>query len=137
MASEKSYSTEQRLNVMAGGGYDPVAGPPTLETWHSLGSPGITNFASDHARYRLSVEGYLLIDILGHATGATSIVSGSYANTMPAPYRPALLRVFPVSAPDAVQFYRVTVDTAGVVTLRIGALATGNVVGGTAFLPLD
>lgn len=137
MTSEKTYDVEQRLIAHVGGGYDPVAGPPTLEDWHSLGSPGITNFASDHARYRLSTEGYLLIDILGHATGATTNQTGTYANTMPAPYRPVFIRSYPLIAPDVGTFYRLTIDTGGVVSIHIGVLASGNIVSGSALVPLD
>lgn len=137
MSDEKAYSVEQRLAAWIGGGYDPVAGPPTLETWHSLGSPGITNFNSVHGRYRLTADGYLFVDIQGAATGATTNQTGTYANTMPAPYRPAITRTFPVIAPDVGTYYRVTVNTDGTVGLHIGVLASGNQVGGTALIPLD
>ena len=137
MTSEKSVDVEQRLNAYMAGGYDPVAGPPTLETWHSLGSPGITNFASDHGRYRLTIEGYLFIDIQAHATGATTTQSSTYANTMPAPYRPAIQRAYPLTAPDASTFYRIVVNTDGTVQIHIGVLASGNVVAGCSVIPLD
>ena len=119
--------------------FDPnVAAHTQAETWHSLGSPGITNFTSDHGRYRLSANGDIEFDIVGHATGSVTAGLYAYANTLPSFYRPAVARSYAAGLPRGAGVpARIFVQTGGTVSLDIPALSSGNVVGCSAFMPLD
>jgi len=136
-ASEKSYSVEQRLNAWIAGGYDPVAGPPTIEDWHTLaGGLGLANLTSTHGRYRMLTNGTVEIDILLTATGAGS-GTGTFANSLAAPYQPALQRSYSLQGPIAAGPARVTVVTSGAISVSMPTYASGNIFGGTIIMILD
>lgn len=120
MTSEKAVLTEQRLNDWIAGGYDPVAGPPTIETWHSLGS--LSGFTIGVARYRMTADGEVEfdIDVDGNATHANSV---NFGTTLPTAYRPSLNRHLPLARTGNIgaaltdQASRIFISTAGVVTV--------------------
>lgn len=91
----------------------------TPESWHSLGTAGSTGLTLEFARYQLTSEGELEIDIAltgGPSTGGTY----TWSNTLPAAYTPAggnFLRVAPMAVNAAlaggVEDAIVAVDCAG------------------------
>jgi len=112
--------------------------PLVTDTWHSLGGPGITNLTSDHGRYRFSPNGDVEFDIAAHATGAVTAGLYPYPNTLPSAYRPAVSRSYAVGLPHGSGGpARIFVQTSGTVSLDIPALSSGNVIGCSAFMPLD
>jgi hypothetical protein len=140
VTSEKTYDVEARFNAFVGGGYDPVAGPPTLETWHSLGSPSLTNIASDHGQFRMLPFGVVLFQIVLHATANAASQATTYATTLPAVYRPAFNSPFPLGFNDSQlttdRWPRIVVTTAGAVNIGLPAITSGAVVGGSFLMVL-
>lgn len=113
-------------------GQDPANG--LRETWHSLGSPSATGWASQHGRYRMTPEGETEMDI--NLTGSGSTGTFNYANALAAAYRPSIKRVHNLGMEGITTSpCQVTVATTGVVTLRIGA--TTSTIGDTWAFPLD
>jgi len=115
-----------------------IAAPGGVEeTWHTLGALGIANFTVNHGRYRLLPDGDVEIDFSFVTTGAVAAFFGTFANAMPAAYQPDFIRACGIGLtgnetinPDHVP--SILVNTAGVVTIAMCALANG-VVGGCTF----
>jgi hypothetical protein len=66
---------------------DPVNGGP--ETWHDLGT--LHGFTLTRGRYRMNIEGELEIDFQGLGVN-TNAATETFANAMPAAYRPVQVR---------------------------------------------
>jgi hypothetical protein len=140
MPSDKTYDLEQRFNALMAGGYDPVAGYPTLEDWHSLGALG-AHYTVILGRYKLipitnSVR--LDIKVSGDSLQASSV---TFTNTLPSPYRPATTHdSIPMGTTRQVTgsdvWPRLTVDTAGNVTV-INQGSNNNTFACAVDIPLD
>jgi hypothetical protein len=108
------------------------------DTWQTLGSPSATGYTSDHGRYRFALDGEVEFDIALHGTsGAGTAGTYTYANTLPAAYRPALDRVYPLANSGSgagAQDSHLNVNASGSVQLVLGAHTT---IGGCARMPLD
>lgn len=93
----------------------PASSPTVVETWHSLGA--YTSGTTTRAQYRLTAEGELEIDI--NLTGTPAVGAGSFANTMPAAYRPAVTKRLVIAQGGTLGLC--TINTTGTVTMSIGA----------------
>jgi hypothetical protein len=115
--------------------------PGTQETWQTLGSPGLTNWASDHGRYRITTEGNLRIQCVLHATAAAASQASTYANSLPPAYQPAFAHVmtlgYNTNVVSADRWPRVVVTTTGPVNISLPALPNATQVGATMDIPLD
>lgn len=120
----------------------PGATSTTAETWHSLGSPGATGYTSVHGRYRMTPMGEVEFDIqlVDAGTGTAGIYS--YANTLPSAYRPSIDRYYPIGVQGtnlgASRAPGLRIQTTGAVAVMLPTIGVaGNLVGGTAIMPLD
>ena len=140
MASDKSYATEQRLSDHIAGGYDPVAGWPAIEDWHTLGTPSATGYSSVRGRYKMLATGEVEFDIQLTATGgAVTAGSYTYANTLPTAYRPSIDRQLALgNSGTGGQGCSLAVLTSGSVLVVVDATTPGHArVGGSPRMPLD
>jgi hypothetical protein len=119
---------------------DPIAAniAGAAETWHSLGALG-AHYTVTLGRYKLTPEGELELDInvVGDGLQATSV---SFANTLPAAYRPATQHdTLPMGTTRQVTagdiWPRLTVTTAGAVTVT--NQGTANTFAFAGRIPLD
>ena len=114
-------------------GQDPATSLP--DGWNSLGSPSATGYTSDHGRYRFTPTGEVEFDILLHGTAGNGTAGTyTYANTLPAAYRPAVTRAYPLGSTGSVFGGSVAVSTAGVVSIGVAAVAR---LGNVFTMPLD
>lgn len=115
----------------------------SAEVWHTLGTPGITGWTSDHGRYRLANDGCVEFDIILHSNAVAHASSiNTYPNTLPAAYQPAVNRVLPLGIDTTITagdpFPRLAISTAGVVKIAIPSVAAVTTeIGGTLHMTLD
>jgi hypothetical protein len=116
---------------------DPVAGPGTPETWHSLGT--LANFTVNRAEYRLTPSGEteMYFDLTSTAASAGTT---TFSVTLPVAYRPSSLKFYPlawtktIAAGDSPP--RVVVASAGGVSIvTTPAVVSG--IGGGCFVRLN
>lgn len=68
---------------------DPVAGFPTVETWHNLSlSGGYTNQGAPQPTSSYRMTNDLEVELVGAITGGASFADGTTVATLPAGYRP-------------------------------------------------
>ena len=136
------------FNIAAGtvNGVTPGTGtlgtPATAETWHSLGSPSATGYTSNIGQYRLLPDGDTEIDVqLTAGGGGGTAGTYTYANSLPAGYRPPVNRFYGLGWDSTVtagmSFPVLIVDASGTVQVKVPALAAAVVVGGTIRVPLQ
>jgi hypothetical protein len=125
VTSEKSVTTEQRLNALIG----------TATAWASMGTMSNGWTIGTHAKYRLTMDGLLVIAWrnlrVGTATDATVIWSS--ANGLPSGFRPANGSILLTGATDHManpgalgsESAAVVVNTDGSVTI-LGLAGGGN-----------
>lgn len=111
-ASSNAFAAGFTGNIVA---VQPGSNPAVVETWHSLGN--YTSGTTTRGRYRLTAEGELEIDV--NLTGTPTAGAGSFANTMPASYRPAVTKRGVITQGGTLGI--ITVATTGVVSATIGA----------------
>lgn len=126
-------------------GIDPTTGtlatPAAAETWHSLGSPSATGFTSNIGQYRLTAEGETEIDVKLTANGGGGTAGTySYANTMPAAYRPPTTRIYPLGFNATLASgvsNALIVNSTGIVQVKLAALPAATIVGTSVRVPLN
>lgn len=101
--------------------WDPVAGFPTGETWHSLGT--LAGFTVTRGQYQMLPDGTVFFDIVLAGTGANA-ASVVFSNTLPAVYQPVTTKIAAMAQTRAI--------TAGDAFPRLQVGSTGNV---TVFPP--
>lgn len=115
--------------------------PATAETWHSLGSPSATGFTSNIAQYTYTAEGETEIDVkLTANAGGGTAGTYSYANTLPAAYRPPTTRIYPLGFNQTLASgvsNALIVNSSGVVQVKLAALSAATIVGTTVRVPLN
>ena len=87
------FATQIGTDTLAA--WDPVAGYPTLETWHSLGT--LAGYTVNEGRYRLTPDGELEVDVDVTPGGANAALT-AFSATLPAAYRPVMNRRFPMAS---------------------------------------
>jgi hypothetical protein len=96
----------------------PGAIAATPEVWHSLGT--LANYTVNRGRFRLTPQGETEFDIDVTSTGANAAVT-SFSVTIPAAYRPAAQRFWPMASTKAIAAGdsppRALVSSAGVVSV--------------------
>jgi hypothetical protein len=110
--SDKAYSVEQRLNALL-----------TLDAWNSLG--GCTGFTITNARYRLAGLNQNEVEIEVEASANGTQPGNPFANTLPAAYRPLVLKNGPCAISGAASVQpgpRIEVQSGGTVSI-LGFLA--------------
>jgi hypothetical protein len=124
--------------------WDPVAGYPTLETWHSLGNIGAgTGMTINRGRYQLTPAGELEIDIQLFCNSAVLTVDQTlnWSTALGAAYLPNIDTIAPLGcSSDQNTGHRspklLVNHTTGVVTITIPPMITPGLFGGTAIIPL-
>lgn len=124
-----------------------TAANPTLITtdvWNALGSLGATGWTFNHARYRMSPLGGVEFDFSATSTAnpAPAVTPTAFPNTLPAAYRPAFGRAYPLgyasSISSGTNWPRVLVGTGGTVTVALpGGGGIGTAAAGQFIMPLD
>lgn len=114
----------------------------TAETWHSLGSPSATGFTSNIAQYRMTAEGETAIDVkLTANAGGGTAGTYSYANTLPAAYRPPTTRIYPLGWNSTMvagaASNALIVNSTGIVQVKLNALVAATIAGTTVRVPLN
>ena len=119
------------LNVM-----DPVAGPPTAETWHSLGT--LAGYTVNQARYRRVAQNNEVEFDINVTSGGANALTTVFSVTLPSAYQPITLSKTYAMASNAGSFVnpRLGITTAGAVSIVMTANTAAGVVGG-AFMPTD
>ncbi|MGH3400621.1 MAG: hypothetical protein ACRDPO_38660, partial [Streptosporangiaceae bacterium] len=118
-----------------------VSGAP--EVWHTLGTPGITGWTSNHGRYRMTPEGEVEFDITLTSNGVAHASSNTvYPDTLPAAYQPAFNRVYPLSLDSTITagdpYPRLYITTGGAVKISIPSVgASVTDIGGNIRMTLD
>ena len=69
----------------------PGSNPTALETWHTLGPIG-NGWTTNHGRYRRTAENEIQLDVSLTAGGSPTYGNITWPNTMPAAYRPIVVR---------------------------------------------
>ena len=115
----------------------------TPETWHSLGASGATGFTDVKNSYRRNVFNEVEFDIqltAGGGGGTAGIYT--YANTLPAAYRPTVNRAYPLGVQGTwlaagARFPILKVFTTGQVDIHLPAASASGNTGGLPVMPLD
>jgi hypothetical protein len=125
--------------ITATGGTQAAPTLITTDSWQSLGSPAATGFTSDHGRYRLTSDGDVEFDIaLTAGGGGGTAGSYTYANTLPAAYRPAINRTYPLGRENAASpSPDLHIGTGGTVRVDLPGIGAGLNVGANIRMPLD
>lgn len=114
--------------------------PATAETWHALGSPSATGFTSNIGQYRITAEGETEVDVkLTANAGGGTAGTYTYANTLPAAYRPPANRIYPLGFNQTLASgvsCALIVNSAGTVQVKLAALTAATITGTTARVPL-
>lgn len=113
------------------------------EVYQSLGPPGITGWTSNRGRFRFAPDGEVEFDISLASNGvahASSITT--YPNTLPANYRPAFNRAYPLGIDTTITagdpYPRLFIGTTGTVKIAIPSVgAAVTEISGNIRMPLD
>jgi hypothetical protein len=97
----------------------------SAEVPHSLGTIGFGNLTLNAATYQLLPDGRVFISIKATASGAITAATFNFTNTLPAAYRPGTTTDLVIVLPGG-NTNRCTINTAGVVSLTLPALVSGN-----------
>jgi hypothetical protein len=106
-----------------------VSGTP--ETWHSLGSLGVSGMTVNQGRYRMLPDGDVEINFSFTTTAAVSAQFASFANTLPAAYQPLQEQGIGVGASgsawtiSSTRLFSLLVTTSGNVQVSMPAIASG------------
>lgn len=125
------FSTTEVATTKPMVAYDPVAGYPTLETWHAVSfQNGWSNFGSpyNNCQYRLNALGQ--VEMRGLMQGGT-ITTGTTVFTLPAAYRPSGQKLFKMQDGNPNQ------PNAFLLVQTNGACTIGGITAGTAGFSLE
>lgn len=114
-----------------------ITGP---DTWHSLGT--LTGFTVTVGRYKITAADNMVVVDVKVTAGGANANSVVFSNTMPAAYRPAAGRAYPLGKTGNLgaaltdQSPRLFVDTTGAVTVLVRGSDTSDFAN-TVHVPLD
>jgi hypothetical protein len=95
----------------------PGSNPTALETWHTLGPIG-NGWTTNHGRYRRTAENEIQLDVSLTAGGSPTYGTLTWPNTMPAAYRPIVVRRL-AGVPSGGAACHSTINTNGTVSSNI------------------
>jgi hypothetical protein len=95
----------------------PGSSPTALETWHTLG-PIANGWTTNHGRYRRTATNEIQLDISLTAGGSPTYGTITWPNTMPAAYRPLVVRRL-AGVPCSSSASHSTINTNGTISSTI------------------